>query len=203
MSNHVTEWLNAYFDGELTGKRLFQVEEHLADCEACQAELESLEKLSGLLQAVSTPEFTPAEGLAAQVSLRIPHQQALISRKQVFEVGWWMIPVGLVASWVFINIAMALSDVLAAASTLGIVSGISEWLGAGATNSVYLSATIGQAGLLNGNSLNWAEAAETFTRTAYPQILVEASIALLYLSWLAIWWARHARRQSHVQAIEG
>ena len=30
MSNHVTEWLNAYFDGELTGRKLHQVEEHLA-----------------------------------------------------------------------------------------------------------------------------------------------------------------------------
>ena len=36
MSNHVSEWLNAYFDGELTGKLLHQVEDHLAECEACQ-----------------------------------------------------------------------------------------------------------------------------------------------------------------------
>ena len=27
MSNHVTEWLNAYLDGELKGKRLHQVED--------------------------------------------------------------------------------------------------------------------------------------------------------------------------------
>jgi anti-sigma factor RsiW len=50
MSNHVTEWLNAYLDGELHGSRLYHVEEHLAACEFCQAELESLDHLSALLQ---------------------------------------------------------------------------------------------------------------------------------------------------------
>ena len=42
MSNHVTEQLNAFVDGELKGKQLRQVEEHLVTCEACQTELESL-----------------------------------------------------------------------------------------------------------------------------------------------------------------
>jgi predicted anti-sigma-YlaC factor YlaD len=201
MSNHVTEWLNAYFDGELTGKRLFQVEEHLAGCETCQAELESLEKLSGLLQATPTPEFTPLERLAAQVSLRIPHRQVLISRKQVFDVGWWMIPVGLLASWVFISTAFALGDVLSAASTFGLLSGISNWLGSDASHSVYLSTTIGQLGLLNSNSLNWAEATERFTRMSLPPMILQASIALLYLSWLAIWWT-HRRHPENVQLSE-
>ena len=31
---------------------------------------------------------------------------------------------------------------------------------------------------------------ETFTRTSLPQISLQVSIALLYLSWIAIWWAR-------------
>ena len=61
MSNHVTEWLNAYYDGELKGKRLQQVEEHLIECEACQAELESLQGLSALLQEVPAPEFPSPE----------------------------------------------------------------------------------------------------------------------------------------------
>ena len=41
MSNHIIEWLNAYVDGELKGMRLRQVDEHLTECEACQAELDS------------------------------------------------------------------------------------------------------------------------------------------------------------------
>ena len=56
MSTHVSEWLNAYYDGELHGSRLQHVESHLAACELCQTELESLESLSDLLHQVPAPE---------------------------------------------------------------------------------------------------------------------------------------------------
>ena len=82
MSKHVTEWLNAYLDGELNGSQLQQVEAHLAECEACQAELESLERLSSLLHEVPAPEFTSPERFAAQVNLRLPHRRTVNSRKQ-------------------------------------------------------------------------------------------------------------------------
>ena len=202
MSNHVTEWLNAYLDGELPGSRLHHVEAHLVECKACQAELESLERISGLLREVPEPEFAPLERFAAQVNLRLPHRQARISRKQVTEFGWWAIPVGLLASWIFISTAFVLGDVLSAASNFGLLRDVSDWLGAGSSTSVYLSTTIGQMGLLSGNSLNWAEATETFTRMSLPQVIVQVSIALLYLSWLAIWWTRHTR-QGPGQLLEG
>lgn len=202
MSNHVTEWLNAYFDGELSERRLRQVEEHLAECEACQTELDSLYSLSELLHEVPAPEFTSVERFASQVSLRIPHKQAIISKKQIVEFSWWTIPVGLLTSWIFISTAFVLGDILSAASNLGLLSGLSDWLGSGASNDVYLSTTIGQMGLLSGNGLNWAEATETFTRMSLPQIIVQVSIALLYLSWIAIWWARHTRQQPG-QLLEG
>ncbi|MFT3890862.1 MAG: zf-HC2 domain-containing protein [Anaerolineales bacterium] len=64
MSNHVTEWLNAYFDGELKNGKLRQVEEHLAECESCQKELEALSDLSGLLQEVPLPDFPSPERFA-------------------------------------------------------------------------------------------------------------------------------------------
>jgi predicted anti-sigma-YlaC factor YlaD len=199
MSNHVTEWLNAYLDGELCGSRLHHVEAHLAECEFCQAELESLEKLSGLLQAVPAPPFTSSERFAAQVSLRLPHAKPAISRKKFLEVGWWMIPIGLLASWIFISTAFVLNDVLSAASNFGVLSGVSEWLGSGVSNSVYLSTTIGQTGLLSGPGLNWAETAETLARMSFPQIVLQASIALLYMSWLAIWWVRHQGRSQFLE----
>jgi|SRR5690349_3585887 len=200
MSNHVTEWLNAYFDGELTGKQLIRVEEHLATCETCQVEFESLGKLSSLLQEVPTPEFTPPERFAAHVSLRVPHQQVVVSKKQLIDVGWWLIPVGLVASWVFLSTAFAMGDILSTVNSLGMLSGLSEWLGPG-SNNIYLSTTIGQMGLLNGNGLDWAEAVETLTRASWPQILLQISIALVYLSWLAIWWTRQ-QSQEHGQLLE-
>src|SRR5574341_536503 len=106
MSNHVTEWLNAYFDGELHGNRLQQVEEHLAGCVACQMELDSLHNVSQLLQEVPTPEFPSSERFAAQVNLLLPKRPAAATGGKLFEFGWWMIPVGLLAVWAFVSTAV-------------------------------------------------------------------------------------------------
>lgn len=202
MSNHVSEWLNAYHDGELRGNRLRLVEAHLAECEACQAELASLEDLSDLLHEVRAPEMISVERFAAQVNLRLPHSKPVVSRNTFSQFGWWMIPVGLLASWVFFSTAFLLSDVLSVAGNLGLLRGLSAWLASGPANDVYVSTTIGQMGLLSGNGLSWAETTETFTRMSLPQIIVQVSIAVLYLSWLAIWWARQTR-QGTGQLLEG
>ena len=68
MSKHVSEWLNAYYDGELHGHKLRLVEEHLAECEACQAELESLHGLSDLLHEVQAPLELPDGDACAAVA---------------------------------------------------------------------------------------------------------------------------------------
>jgi predicted anti-sigma-YlaC factor YlaD len=205
MSTHVSEWLNAYHDGELHGNRLQHVETHLAECELCQAELESLQGLSSLLHEVPTPEFTSVERFASQVSLRLPHKQNAVSRRQILELAWWMIPVGLLGAWAFIATSNILSNILYEANNFGLLSGISNWLSLGSSNGVYLSSTLGQAGVLSGNGLNWAEMTEIFTRMSLPQISLQISIALLYLSWIAIWWARYQRlaRQPQGQFLEG
>jgi len=205
MSKHVSEWLNAYHDGELHGSRLHAVETHLAECELCRAELESLEDLSSLVHEVSTPRFTSPERFAAQVSLRLPHGQMSVSGKQVIEVGWWMIPVGILGAWVFFSTATVLSEILYQANRLGLLGSISGWLAFGPSSEISLSATLGQMGLLSGSSLNWAETTEIFTRMSLPQIGLQIAIALLYLSWIAIWWARHTRHQhrEHGQLLAG
>ena len=202
MSDHVSEWLNAYHDGELHGSRLHTVEAHLAECEHCQAELESLESLSELLHEVHGPEMISVERFASQVNLRLPRSKAVNSGHQMIEFGWWMIPVGLLAAWIFVSTAVVMSDIVSAAGNLGVLRGMSDWLASGASNDISLSATMGQAGLLSGNGLNWAESLETFTRISLPQVAIQISIALLYLSWIAIWWARRSR-QEHGQLLEG
>ena len=202
MSKHVTEWLNAYLDGELNSRQLQHVETHLAECQVCQTELESLAKLSSLLHEVPAPEFTPPERFAAQVNLRLPHQQASASKNKVLEVGWWMIPVGLLATWVFMSTSFLVNDILSTANSLGLLTGVSDWMVFGASSVADWSATLGQFGVLSRNNLDWVASTEAFTRTSLPQITLQVSIALLYLSWIAIWWARH-RRQGYGQLLEG
>jgi anti-sigma factor RsiW len=204
MPEHVHEWLNAYVDGELKGSQLQSVETHLVDCQSCQADLESLERLSIVLHEVPAPAFTPAERFAAQLNLRLPQARPVISRKRMLEVGWWMIPVGLVAAWVFISTTVLVNDLLSAAHIVGLLSSISDWVVFSPATQANWSATLGQFGILSGNHFNWAATTEAFTKTYLPQISLHVSIALLYLSWLAIGWARYRRdqRQQHGQLLE-
>ena len=200
MSNHIAEWLNAYLDGELRGARLQQVEAHLSECPDCQAELEGLDRLSVLLHQVPAPEFTPPERFATEVNLLLPQERTRTSRRKILEFGWWMVPVGLLATWIFIGTSFLVNDLLAAANGFGLLPGISDWLVFGASRGAYWSATLGQFGVLSGNSLDWAAATEAFTRTSLLQITLEVSIALLYLSWVAIWWTRHRRQHANFLA---
>jgi len=196
MSNHVTEWLNAYHDGELKGKRLQQVEEHLIACEACQAELESLQGLSTLLQEVPAPEFPTPERFATQVNLLLPQKRTPTPNNRLFEVGWWMIPVGLLAVWVFISTAVLLGDAVSVAKNFGILDKTIASFIAARSDTAEVTSTLGQFGMLQGNSLQWAETTENFTRGLFPQVVLQVAVALLYLTWLAVWWARHTRQMS-------
>ena len=202
MSNHMTEWLSAYLDGELRGSRLHQVEEHLAACEACRAELQSLQGLSAALHEVSAPEFTSSERFAAQVNLRLPHELPKASKRRVQEAGWWMIPVSLLAVWVLINTSAVVGDVISAAKELGLLNSVPAWLIPASSSGAIWSGTLGQLGILSGDGLEWAETTEAFTRNTLPQLTWQVSIALLYLGWIAIWWARQMR-QEHGQFLEG
>jgi predicted anti-sigma-YlaC factor YlaD len=202
MSKHVTEWLNAYLDGELNSSRLPHVEAHLAECQVCQAELESLERVSGLLHEVPTPEFTSPERFAAQVNLRLPHRPVAATRRRLLEVGWWMAPVGLLMIWVFISTTILISDMVSAANNFGLLDSPTALLVSDTPDTAYWTFTLRQFGLLEGTNLLWAETGESFTRTVVPQIVWQVSIALLYLTWIAIWWAR-CTRQGHGQLLEG
>lgn len=196
MSNHVTEWLNAYLDGELQGNRLQHVQEHLAACEVCQDELDALQSLSGLLQAVPLPDFPSPERFATQVNLLLPQKRTATPNSRIFEIGWWMIPVGLLAVWVFISTAALLGDAVSTAKNFGILDSTTASFISAPSETIEVTSTLGQFGMLHGNSLQWAETTESFTRGLFPQIILQVAVALLYVTWFAVWWARHTRQMN-------
>jgi anti-sigma factor RsiW len=202
MSNHITEWLSAYFDGELKGRQLQQVEEHLAECEACQAELESLQGLSALLQDVPVGEFTSHERFVSQVNLRLPQLQVKATRNNVMEAGWWLIPIGLLAVWIFISTTIFISDMVSAADNFGLLDSATALSVSDSSDTASWTSALGRFGFLQDDSLQWAGMTESLTRNALPQFIWQVSIAMLYLTWIAIWWARHTR-QGHGQLLEG
>ena len=141
------------------------------------------------------PDFPAPERLATDVALRLPRTPAKPMSRKALEFGWWVAPVGLLLTWIFLSTTLLLSNVVTTANELGLLSSASAWLVSGSPIEAYWSGTLGQFGLLAGESLQWAEATEAFTRTTLPQITWQVSIALLYLSWMAIWWARHTRQE--------
>jgi predicted anti-sigma-YlaC factor YlaD len=193
MSDHILEILGAYIDGELGGGQLRKVETHLDECQTCLQEYYELQALSETLHAAPVPEFISPERLAADVALRLPRKPVKPLHTKALEVGWWLAPVGLIVAWIFVSTTILVSNAVTAAGEFGLLNNASAWLVAGSAGANY-SALIGQFGLLEGGSLEWIGLSESFSRSFITNIFWQVSIAMLYLSWFAIWWARHTRQ---------
>jgi predicted anti-sigma-YlaC factor YlaD len=195
MSEHITEWLSPYLDGELGGNLLHQVENHLVECQACREEYRSLQRLSGILQEAHLPEPVSPARFASQIVLRLPPRSVTLNRSKALEVSWWLVPIGLMALWIFIHITFALSDWISTASNLGFINNTTGLILSRSPEAARFASTLGEFGLLGGSELEWATWSESLTRTIFSQMIWQVSIAMLYLSWMAIWWARQRRRE--------
>jgi anti-sigma factor RsiW len=163
MSEHVLEWLPAYHDGELPPSRCRQVEDHLPDCPACRAELETLTGLSTLLKADPAPAHTPPERFAAQVQLLLP-RSASSSRQNTQRLPRWVLgaPLILIVVWAFLQAALWVTSF--ALTTDSIFPGLAPWLAP--DNSLDMLGTL--------TALN---------------IALLAGAVILWAAWMAFWWA--------------
>lgn len=190
MPDHKFELLNAYLDDELNPQQRRKIETHLESCEECQMELEALETLSGTLAEAPLPRFSSPEQLAANVTLQLPRKPMKRSASPKWgEIAWWLAPVGLLAAWAFLSIYSLAGDLVGAANNLGLVENVSLLRG----NTANYSALLGRFGLLDPNMLAWIVPSEIFIRQFFSQVIWQVSLAMLYLSWIAIWWARQSR----------
>jgi len=194
MNEHVTPLLNAYHDGELSGRKLRSVEAHLETCAECLTQLEQLQSLSVLLQSSPVADdLLSSDVFVAQVGMRLPRKPEGLSWKKVSRTGWNAIPFGLLGTWaivqaVFIvtNVVMLALQVIPGAeqilsmlpsggSSLGLIADIS---GLG----LLRAAQIGTGLLGSGNLLGWS---------IIVNVGLTLLIGLLYWSWLASWWIRN------------
>ena len=194
MSDHVMELLSAYLDGELHDRQLMKIEAHLDECQTCREEYQSLQALSVTLGEFSLPELPAPDRFAADLALRLPRKPVKPVSNRALEIGWWLAPVGLLVAWIFFSTTILVSNMVTTANELGLLSNASSWLVAGSGAGVNYSAYLGQFGLLDSNSLQWFSDTESFTRNIVTDIFWQVSIAMLYLSWIAIWWARRSRQ---------
>jgi predicted anti-sigma-YlaC factor YlaD len=194
MSDHILELLGAYLDGELRDRKLIKVETHLAECLVCQEEYAALQTLSATLQEVPLPDFSPPERIATEVTLRLPRRSTVLIYNKVLEVGWWLVPVGLLVTWIFISTTFLASNIVTAANDFGLLNSASDWLVSSSSNEVKYATFLGQFGFLKPSTLQWFTISESFTRNIFSNFFWQVSIAMLYLSWIAVWWGRHTRQ---------
>jgi anti-sigma factor RsiW len=169
MTDHVTTWLAAYHDGELTGRRAKKVEAHLAECALCRAELESLRALSAFLQEGPTPEgLLPPEQFVAQVGLRLPRRPQRPLGQRVALTGWRLVPLAVLGTWLF------LQTVYVVAWMVRLIPGLELGLVVD-----FLPLSVGDV---------W--------RLVLANLIVPMVLVLLYWSWLASWWVSRQERSN-------
>ena len=173
MNTHVTEWLSAYYDGELHGVRRYQVEEHLQSCSSCRIELEEMRKLSNLLLEVPLPEsLLSNQHFTAQVMLRLPPDVYHSGWQRVMKIGWQAIPLCAVFAWVFgqaVFLMVSLVPVLKLSATLAHAGDLSEWLL-----------------LVSGLQLNTGFHA--VVELGIVNLIFTALVAVFLCGWIASWW---------------
>ncbi len=193
MNEHVTPWLNAYHDGEMSGRRLRQVEAHLEECAECNAYLKEIQNLSMLLKgAPDADDLLPGEIFVAQVGMRLPREENLPLWKKVSQTGWRAAPFGLLGAWAIVQAAFIVSNVIFLA--LRIVPGaevITAMLPSGGSAHELVTSLSGM-GLLRAGQFG-ANLFGTSSLLGWSFIFnvgITLLIGLLYWSWLASWWIR-------------
>ncbi|MBN1642331.1 MAG: zf-HC2 domain-containing protein [Anaerolineae bacterium] len=172
---HIEHLIEAYRDGELSPKRRRQVQEHLAVCAGCRAELEQLERLSSTLRAYALPDTVPsAEAFRAQVALRVARQPARAPR-----VDWWwyVVPLSLVTVVIVLLGLLALSGWVRALQPLLASAGVD-------LGSLLPAPSVAQ---LPAEVVSWLDA------VSGPLWSVALYVALLlvygsYMGWVSVLW---------------
>lgn len=191
MGNHVHEWLNAYHDGELHGRRLARVEEHLAHCPECQQALAELESLSALLQADPLPKLsTSPEQFVAQVGLRLPRQAPSGSRRRTqrgpLSWRWVLVPLGILGIVWFLQSVTLVTNLLTAIEVLGINPRAVSWL---------VPAETAPQNLVQSASLFALDFGVPFDAVTFIGLILPLILAGGYLLWLVLWWVNQDQEE--------
>lgn len=185
MSEHNMALVSAYYDGELHGRQLRHFEAHLASCPVCQRELETLRRMSQVLEDFTVPiTRTSLERFRARVRARLPARQQQPTWKVILKGAWQATPALLFGTLTFGQAAIIVSG-----AVLTIL-----WLRFGAAAPLLGSSWLLRLALLVGAALDQpAQAVLQFSGALSWFVLLNLAlwgvIGLLYWGWLASWWA--------------
>jgi len=197
MMDHVLDWLQAYHDGELQGQKAHWVEAHLSYCESCRAELEALQAFSSLLQlSPPAPDLLHSESFVARVvqatsepSLR-PAPAAL---KRALETGWYLIPVGLIGAWLFVQTAYIVVALILLAQSAPATAQLFPFT----LPPIFDVSWLAVEQCLAGSGLEVLRCAAGHVASFGGAVVLGfgplVGIALLYSAWVAAWWVGRRR----------
>jgi hypothetical protein len=202
MAKHITEWLNAYLDGELNGARVNQVEDHLAECAECRAELEEMRGLSALLRETApTGEFISTERFVSNLTLNLPRQPEHSQPRKILEVGWWLTPVGILGTWLFLQVTFLLSRLVLTASNAGLLGNTFASFKANPPQAFWLE-TLNRIFGNQPGLISMLNRTELFVQHIEGAFFWQALLAIIYLTWLASWWFRQQNQLSNSETAE-
>lgn len=195
MNGHVSQWIPAYHDGELTEARRELVEAHLQACESCRAELEGLENLSVLLQQAPVPEHTSRERFAASIKIRLPRDSHGQPRNRALKTAWQIAPLAVIGMWASIQAALLIAS-------LGISFGLDRYLQASLPFLDWQPSTTITgffAGIETGIDLAWLSGLEPAIEAFMLGLAATAITGVLLAGWLASWWSyKHNRTEATI-----
>lgn len=195
MSDHVLDYLDAYYDGELNARLSQKVEKHLESCIECREAYQAMQQLSVELQAFTLPEFTSADRFSSQVMLCLPREQEMPIPEKAFQIGWWMIPVLLISAGVINAAVIMINNTLLWAYQFGWVQTPGYIIPTISLES-FFGMILNYLASLFPLSMQWMVFSEHFIRPVLSNLVLELALAILYLCWIAIWWIKHTRQGS-------
>lgn len=199
MNGHVLDCLGAYLDGELNPHLRQKVEAHLKECVICRSEFAGLQQISSLLQTAPAPDFLPAEQFTARLALQLPRREPAEKPAKRVSLLWWLVPAVLLITWFVIQIVLSVNGVIAVMNQANLVEGPGRFFAERTTSSLWFSAVIDLFGSsLDGtlvSALMFLDRLGALRADVLGQFIWQAAIALLYLTWLAVWWVRSGSGQ--------
>ena len=201
MNQHLNRWLDAYLDGELNESQQTWVEDHLASCPQCQSLLAQRRSLSSLLRSAPSANVQkPASQFVSEVRLRagLRYRRATTTAQPIvtWPSVWQYFPLALLLSWAFIQSVSIVSILVA------LIPGFNQVLEqtASGLGPPFALSWLEEASL-NGLSLANLKVflpVDLFSWSWIASLTIVSIGALIYLGWLAAWWAL-ARQENHTK----
>lgn len=201
MNGHVSEWLGAYLDGELSAARRQKVRVHLEECTACRSELESHRRVSIMLQSAPAPEFTTADAFASRLELCLPRRDLPDKSAGRGAVIWYLVPALILAAWFFYQTVMAVSGLAGVLDEARLFGGAPR----DGSHSLWFSLLTalfgGWLGELSHSILFFADRLSLLAADIFGRLFWQTLIGLIYLGWLAAWWIWRSSRQREPRGV--